>query len=133
MSVLARDLHSFSHGSIHYPSYLHYLTYQGTHCTEKTGKMAKNNALSGKTQGLWKFCQNTGNLVCSSCKFPDSKGKRYFYICCENFCFFSVAGKVCQVSFVYIIVTNHVNWHRQNLHSDRANTGNLRMQFEWVP
>ena len=28
-----------------------------------------------KTQGIWKFCQNTGNLVCSSCKFPDSREK----------------------------------------------------------
>ena len=41
-------------------------------------------SLSGKTQGIWKFCQNTGNLVFSSCKFPDYKGKRYFYICREN-------------------------------------------------
>ena len=49
----------------------------------------QNNSLSGKTQGIWIFCQNTGNLVCSSCKFPDSKGKRYFNICRENFHFFS--------------------------------------------
>ena len=27
----------------------------------------------------------SGNFVCSSCKFPDSKGKRYFDICRENF------------------------------------------------
>ena len=50
----------------------------------KQGKWSKKN-LSGKTQGIWKFCQNTGNLVCSSCKFPDSKGKRYFDICHENY------------------------------------------------
>ena len=30
----------------------------------------------------------SGNLVCSSCKFPDSKGKRYFDICREHFHFF---------------------------------------------
>ena len=54
-----------------------------------------------------------------SCKFPDSNGKRYFNIC------LSEAGKVCQVSFVYVIVTNHVNWHRENLRLDRENTGNL--------
>ena len=41
--------------------------------------------------------------------------------------------KVCQVSFVYAIVTNHVNWHREHLRSDRENTGNLKMKFEWVP
>ena len=34
---------------------------------------------------------------------------------------------------MYVIVTNHVNWHRGNLQSDRENTGNLKMQFEWVP
>ena len=33
----------------------------------------QKKSLSGKTQGIWKFCQNTGNLVCSSCKFPGSK------------------------------------------------------------
>ena len=54
-----------------------FLIHQGTHCTGKTGKMVKK-------QGIWKFCQNTGNLVGSSCKFPDSKGKRYFYNCRVN-------------------------------------------------
>ena len=37
---------------------------------------------------------------------------------------------------MYIIVTNHVNWHRENLQSDRKNrenTGNLKLKFEWVP
>ena len=48
----------------------------------------QKNSLSGKTQGIWKFCQNKGNLVCSSCKFPDSKGKIYFNICRENSSFF---------------------------------------------
>ena len=57
---------------------------QGTHYTRKTGKMVKKKSLSGKTQGILKFCQNTGNLVCSCCKFPDSKGKRYFDICHKN-------------------------------------------------
>ena len=48
----------------------------------------QKNSLSGKTQGIGKFCQNTGNFVCSSCKFPDSKGKGYCDICRENFHFF---------------------------------------------
>ena len=34
---------------------------------------------------------------------------------------------------MYVIVTNHVNWHRENLQSDRENTGNSKTQFEWVP
>ena len=33
---------------------------QGTHGTGKTGKMATKKNLSGKTQGIWKRCQNTG-------------------------------------------------------------------------
>ena len=32
-----------------------------------------------------------------------------------------------------MIVTNHVNWRRENLWLDRENTGNLKMQFEGVP
>ena len=30
---------------------------------------------------------------------------------------------------MYVIVTNHVNWHRENLRSDRE----FENQFEWVP
>ena len=33
---------------------------QGTHCTGKTGKMAKKNPCQGKHREFWKFCQNTG-------------------------------------------------------------------------
>ena len=55
----------------------------------------------------------TGNLE-FGCKFPDSKGKRYFDICLENFQFFLEAGYVYQVSLVYVIVTHHINWHREN-------------------
>ena len=68
-------------------------TAQGKH-----GKWQKKS-LSRKTQGIWKFCQNnrenTENLVCSSCKFPRSKGKGY-----------------CDICHVYVIVRNHVNWYR---------------------
>ena len=95
--------------------------------------MVTKKSLSGKTQGIWKFYQSTGNLVCSSCKFPDSKGKRYFYICCENSQFFFEAGYVYQVSLVYVIVTNHVNWHRGNLQSDRENTGSLYDEVDLPP
>ena len=57
---------------------------QGTHCTGKTGKMAKKKSMSGKTQGIWKFGQNTGNSACSSCKFHDSKGKDISIFCREK-------------------------------------------------
>ena len=58
---------------------------QGTHGTGKTGKMAtKKNPCQGKYRefgNLPKHSENTVNLVCSSCKFPDSKGKGYCDIC----------------------------------------------------
>ena len=38
---------------------------------------------------LPKHRENTGNSVCSSCKFPDSKGKGYCDNCRKNFQFFS--------------------------------------------
>ena len=34
--------------------------HQGTHCIGKAGKMGKKKSLSGKTQGIWICCQNTG-------------------------------------------------------------------------
>ena len=68
---------------------------QGTHCTgktEKTGEMAKKTIPGqGNIENLEilpKHWENTGNLVCSSCKFLDSKGKGYCDICSENFHFF---------------------------------------------
>ena len=96
-------------------------TDQGPHCTGKTGKMVKINSLSGKTQGIWKFCQNTGKTkgiwiaqVVSSLilKVIDIS---------------IIAAKIskfcldCQVSLVCVIVTNHVNWHRENSQGDREN------------
>ena len=63
----------------------------------KQGKWQKKIPVRD-TQGIWKCFQNTGNLeiwpkhrentenlVCSSSKFPDSKGKRYFEICQKRF------------------------------------------------
>ena len=55
---------------------------------------------TGNLEILSKHREDTGNLVCSGCKFPDSKGKRCFDICRENFHFFGGAGKV---SFVNVI------------------------------
>ena len=46
------------------------------------------------------------------------------------------AEYVCQVSFVYVIVTNYVNLHRENLRSDRGQTGktgNLKYNLSGYP
>ena len=85
---------------------------------------------------IWKFYKNTGNLVCSSCKFPDSKGKIYFIIWSEISIFFwswiSLLSQFC--------VCNSRKWRKlaqgtfavgQGI--NRENTGNLKMRFEWVP
>ena len=37
---------------------------------------------------------------------------------------------LCQVSFAYEMVTNHLYRHRENLQSDRENTGNLKIKSE---
>ena len=116
----------------------------GLHCTGKTGEMTQKNPCQGKhrefgnfvqTQGKHrKFCQNTGNYFCSSGKCSDSKSKGRCYICCKKIIsFFQKLDRSAIDSFVYVIVTNYVNWHRENLRSDRENTGNLKIQFEWVP
>ena len=34
---------------------------------------------------------------------------------------------------MYVKVANYGNWHREKLQLDRENTGNLKIQFEWVP
>ena len=68
---------------------------QGTHATGKTGKMAIKIPVrenTGNLEVLPKHRENTGNFVCSSCNFPDPKGKRYFGICHENFHFFGGYG-----------------------------------------
>ena len=57
------------------------LQQQGPHCTWKTGKMAKIIPCQGKHREFGNFAKTQGISFCSSCKFPDSKGKRCFNIC----------------------------------------------------
>ena len=109
---------------------------QDTHCTGNTGKMAPKNPCQGKhrefgnfakTQGIW-FAQVVNSLILMV--------KDILIFGTKISGFFLEAGLVCQVSFMYVIVTNHVNWLRKNLRSDRVKAGkteNLKLQFEWVP
>ena len=103
---------------------------QGTHCTGKTGKMDQKNPCRGKhkefgnfakTQGIW-FAQVVNSLI--------QQVKDIAIFAMQIFQFSLEAGYVCQVRFVYVILTNNVNWHREKLRFDRENTGNLKMQFE---
>ena len=96
--------------------------------------MNRENRENGHTQnpchgkeGIWKFTK-TQNIW-----FAQVVNSRILKI--KDISIFAVkispkkfeAGLVIQVSFVYVIVTNHVNWDRNNLLSDRENTGNLKM------
>ena len=63
-----------------------------------------------KTQGMW-FAQGLNSLIL--------KVKDISIFAAKFFLFFF---EVHQVSFVYVIVTNHVNWHRENLQLDREKT-----------
>ena len=80
---------------------------QGPHSTGKTGKMAKKKSLSGKTQGIWKFCQNTGK----------TQGILFAQV---------VNSLILKVKDTAIFAVIGQGKHREN-------TGNLKIQFEWVP
>ena len=79
------------------------------------------------------FCLNTGKtqgiLLAQVVNVLILKVKDIAIVPAKKSIFFQT-GKVCQVSSVYVILTNYVNWHRENLRSDRENTGNLKIQFE---
>ena len=107
----------------------------------KQGKCPKNS-LSGKTQGIWKCCQNTGKntgdfvkiqgilfVFCSSGKCSDSKSKGQCNICCKKITFFSRSWiglpsqfcvcnshKLCKLARGKFAVRQGKNWE---------NTGNL--------
>ena len=86
--------------------------------------MTQKKSLAGKTQGIWKLCQNTGKTQqIWFAQFVNSlvlkvKDILKFAVKISNFFF-----KLDKVSFVYKKVTNHVIWHRENLPTDREKTG----------
>ena len=90
--------------------------------------MAKKNPCQGKhrqfgnfakTQAIW-FAQVVNSLIL--------KVKDISIFAAEiskNVQFIFDGGLICKVSFVYVIVSNHINWHRGNLRPNRENTRNL--------
>ena len=80
--------------------------------------MAKRISCQGMHREFGNFAKTQGNLIGQSCKFPDSYGKGYCDICREISIFSQLF-----VCFVYVLFTNYVNWHRENLRLDRENTG----------
>ena len=47
-----------------------------------------------------------------------------------SFFFFQKLNRSANMVFVYVLVTNYIYGHRENLRLDRENTGNLEIQFE---
>ena len=96
------------------------------------GKWQKiDKSLTGKTQGIWKFCQNTENLS-PILNFLILKIK-----CIELFAVkFPIALEL-NVSAKSVLpielpqITE--NWHTENLQMDSENTKNLKTEFEWGP
>ena len=90
-----------------------------------------------KTHGKHReFGLNTGNFVSSICQCSDSKSKGYCDSCRKKKKMFPRSWIGLPTQFcvsLYVILTNYVNWDRGKLRSDRENTGNLKIQFEWVP
>ena len=77
-----------------------------------------------KTQGIWKFGQNTGKtqgiLFAQVVSSLMPKIKDIAIFAAKIYIFFQkLDSQIC----VCIIVTNYGNWHRENLRLDRENTG----------
>ena len=87
--------------------------------------------LSGKTQGIWKLCHNTGKS--QGIWFAQFGNSLILKV--KNISIFAakISIKVGEVSSVYVIATNHVIWHRENLRSDRKITGNLKCNLSGYP
>ena len=66
----------------------------------------KNMENVRENTGIWKLCQNTGNFVCSSSKFPETKDAGYCDIC-------RVISNFFKVNFPHEIVANFLNCHRE--------------------
>ena len=64
------------------------------------------------------------------------KVKNIAIVAAEKSIFFQKLDRSAKSVLCMFILTNNVNWHSESLRSDRENTentGNLKIQFEWVP
>ena len=58
---------------------------EGTHCTGKTGKMAKKQIPVRENTGNLEILPKHMEFGLLKCNFHDSKGKRHFDICRKNY------------------------------------------------
>ena len=78
----------------------------------------KKNSLSGKTQGIWKFCRNT--VKTQGISFAHVVNSLILKV--KDNAIFAMKISIF-FRFVYVIVMNYVNWHRENLPLDRETQG----------
>ena len=105
--------------------------YQGPHCTGKTGKMAPKNPCQGKHREFGKFAQTEGVWFAQAVNSLILKVKD-ISICAAQISYFffnwiRLASQFCVCNNqkqAKVVVRQGKN---------RENTGNLKMQFEWVP
>ena len=83
--------------------------WQGTHCTGKTGKVTKEIPCRGKHREIGNFAKTQGILFAQVVHSLIIKVKDILIFAAKISIFFE-AGYVCQVSFVYVVVTDHIYW-----------------------
>ena len=99
---------------------------QGTHCTGKTGKMAKKNPCQGKHREFGNFAKTQG--ICFSLVVTS------LILKVKDILIFTA-----EISMKFCICNSHKSRKLAQgkfavgKGKNTENTGNLKMQFEWVP
>ena len=88
----------------------------------KTGKITKRNPCQRKHRKLGNFAKTQGYLFAPVVNSLILKAKD-IAIFAADISIFSRSWIGLPLSFVYVIVTNYANWHRENLRLDREKTG----------
>ena len=98
----------------------------------KQGKWKNKNPCQGKHREFGNFAKTQGILFAQVVNSLILKVKDIAIFAAKISICFPEAEWVYQHGFVYVIVTNYVNWHRENLQLDKENTGKTQ-GIEWVP
>ena len=89
--------------------------------------MTEKKSLSGKTQGIWKFCQNTGNFAVQVANSMILKIQN-IAILLRNYKKNSFETEcVCEVSFAQEIVANYIGMGKILVGQGKY----LKIEFQW--
>ena len=95
--------------------------------------MTKKNPCQRKHREFGNFAKTQGILFGQVVNSLILKVKDIAIFAAKISIFFPKLDRYGKSVLWYVIVANCVNWHGENLRLDRENTGNLKIQFEWVP